>query len=214
MLPTLRHTSTSAATIPTASTSTTPASTSASAPQPSVITNPQSFVVPLGAQPSYPQYPMYPPQGHYPTSPYYQYTPWGQPAYQGPPPVVPAPPPSAPSVSVAPTPQPTATITTTPATGGTVIGNQGAWSEEETERLKNLAEESKSKGTSGEIEWEWIIGQWGISRTRLVIFNQRWSFWSLISALQAPDSHQSYRSWVEREFDQRCEATPRGGRSG
>jgi hypothetical protein len=111
---------------------------------------------------------MYPPQGHYPTTPYYQYTPYGQPAYYGPPPVVPAPPPSAPSASVAPTPQPTATITTTPATGGTVIGNQGAWSEEETERLKKLAEESKSKGTSGEIEWEWLIGQWGISRTRLV----------------------------------------------
>jgi hypothetical protein len=154
--------------MPTASTSTTAASTSASAPQPSVITNPQSFVVPLGAQPSYPQYPMYSPQGHYPTAPYYQYTPYGQPAYYAPPPIVPAPLPSAPSVSVAPTPQPTATITTTPATGGTVIGNQGAWSEEETERLKKLAEESKSKGTSGEIEWEWLIGQWGISRTRFV----------------------------------------------
>ncbi|KIM40502.1 hypothetical protein M413DRAFT_445951 [Hebeloma cylindrosporum] len=167
VLPTLRHPSVSpAATMPTASTSTTGASTSASTPQSSIITNPQSFVVPLGAQPAYPQYSMYPPQGHYPTTPYYQYPPYGQPAYYPPPPVVPPPAPSAPSVSVAPTPQPTATITTTPATGGTVIGNQGAWSEEETERLKKLAEESKSKGTSGEIEWEWLIAQWGISRTR------------------------------------------------
>lgn len=114
---------------------------------------------------------------------------------------MPAPPPTAPSASVAPTPQPTATITTTPATGGTVIGNQGAWSEEETERLKKLAEESKSKGTSGEIEWEWLIGQWGISRTRLVYLIGVAHFWLLISALQTPDPHKSYRSGVEREFD-------------
>jgi hypothetical protein len=156
--------------MPVASTSTTShtaTSTSASAPQPGVITNPQSFVMPLGSQPPYPQYPMYTPQGHYPTAPYYQYTPYGQPAYYAPPPIAPAQPPSAPSVSVAHTPQPTATITTTPATGGTVIGNQGAWSEEETERLKKVAEESRSKSTTGEIEWEWVISQWGISRTRL-----------------------------------------------
>jgi len=62
--------------------------------------------------------------------------------------------------------QPTATITTTPATGGTVIGNQGAWSDEETERLKKLAEDSRARGPTTEIDWDWVIQEWGISRTR------------------------------------------------
>jgi hypothetical protein len=59
-----------------------------------------------------------------------------------------------------------ATITTTPATGGTVVGNQGAWSDEETERLKKIAEEHRAKAT-GEINWDVVIQEWGISRTRL-----------------------------------------------
>lgn len=149
-------------------------SSGASAAHSNMITNPQTFVVPLGAQPGYPQYPMYAAtHGQYPTTPYYQYPPYGQPgAYYAPPPqpisALPAPtPPTVLNTSVpAATPQPTATITTTPATGGTVIGNQGAWSDEETERLKKLTEDSRSKGSSGEIEWDWVIQEWGISRTR------------------------------------------------
>ncbi|KDR79008.1 hypothetical protein GALMADRAFT_154888 [Galerina marginata CBS 339.88] len=160
---------------PVASTSTagaTPAASTSIAPTPAnVITNPQSFVVPLGAQPAYPhpQYPIYAaPHGQYPTTPYYQYAPYPPGAYYAPqqsiantslPPVA--------STSMSTTQvQPTATITTTPATGGTVIGNQGAWSDEETERLKKLTEESRSKGPSGDIEWDWVIQEWGISRTR------------------------------------------------
>ena len=61
--------------------------------------------------------------------------------------------------------QPTATLTTTPATGGSIPGNQGPWSEEETEQLKKLVEKSRSK-TSGEADWDWVTKEWGISRTR------------------------------------------------
>ncbi|KAF8150656.1 hypothetical protein B0H34DRAFT_147652 [Crassisporium funariophilum] len=147
---------------------------------PSVITNAQTFVVPLGTQAAYqhPQYAAYAPAavGPYPTTPYYHqygYTPAGVGVYyQSQAPVHAAQPavaqPHATPATVIPpvVQQPTATITTTPATGGTVVGNQGAWSEEETERLKKLAEESRSKGSTGEIEWDWVTHEWGISRTR------------------------------------------------
>ena len=63
------------------------------------------------------------------------------------------------------TTQPTTTITTTPATGRTVLGNQGAWSDEETERLKKMAEEHQAKAT-GEINWDAVIQEWGISQMR------------------------------------------------
>ena len=45
------------------------------------------------------------------------------------------------------------------------MGNQGAWSDEETERLKKMAEEHRVKAT-GEINWDAVIQEWGISRTR------------------------------------------------
>ena len=48
-------------------------------------------------------------------------------------------------------------------------GNQGAWSEEETEKLRKLAEESKSQGAhsaNGEIDWDWVCAAWGAGRTR------------------------------------------------
>ena len=131
---------------PVASTSTTsgPASTNAVASPSSVITNAQSFVIPLGAQAAYPHYPSAP--GQYATPYYHQYAytaglPGGtfyppQQAQSTPPAIQPqsAQPRAATATTV--TTQPTATITTTPATGGTVVGNQGAWSDEETERLK------------------------------------------------------------------------------
>ena len=49
-------------------------------------------------------------------------------------------------------------------------GNQGAWSEEETEKLKKLAEESKTQGShdNGEIDWDWVCNAWGPGRTRFV----------------------------------------------
>ena len=49
------------------------------------------------------------------------------------------------------------------------VGNQGAWSEEETERLKKLAEESKTMGgQAGDIDWDWVVNRWGSGRSRLV----------------------------------------------
>jgi hypothetical protein len=59
--------------------------------------------------------------------------------------------------------------------------NQGTWSDEETERLKKFAEQSKSVGSSGEIEWDWVVHQWGSGRTRFVFF-RRLQFSDLIFA--------------------------------
>jgi hypothetical protein len=133
-----------------------------------VITNPQTFVVSLGGQTPQPAAPpsvapytgMYhpgPPSAQYPTTPYYPY-PQYHPFY----------PPNAPQVQVqAPTATPPhATVSVMPANAPGV--NQGAWSEEETERLKKLAEEGKAQGSTGEIEWDWVVNQWGNGRTRLV----------------------------------------------
>ncbi|KAG8859291.1 hypothetical protein FRB96_004506 [Tulasnella sp. 330] len=50
--------------------------------------------------------------------------------------------------------------------GFTGITSHGAWSEEETERLKSLAEQSKSRGTNGEIDWEWTTSMFGDTRSR------------------------------------------------
>ncbi|KAJ3515901.1 hypothetical protein NLJ89_g1467 [Agrocybe chaxingu] len=164
---------------PVASTSTSTATpATAAAPTPGVITGAQSFVVPLGTQPGYPYATMYgAAPGQYPTTPYYhQYAAYHPGAYYAQPQPMPTAQPTA-STSAAPAPtpaptvtttqvQPTATITTTPATGGTMIGNQGAWSDEEMERLKKLAERSKAKAASGEIDWDWVVQEWGISRTR------------------------------------------------
>ena len=171
---------------PVASTSTisAPASTST----PNVITNAQSFVVPLGAQAAYPQYPVYPSApGQYATTPYYQYAPYpaGGTYYPQSAPPATQPQSSEPRAATAttaptqPTATATATITTTPATGGTVVGNQGAWSDEETERLKKIAEEHRSKAT-GEINWDAAIQEWGISRTRFAILVYSFVFRQLL----------------------------------
>ena len=161
--------------VPSTSSSSGPASTNAVASPSSVITNAQSFVVPLGAQAAYPQYPSA--LGQYATTPYYhQYSytagaPGGtyytqpQQAHSAPPATQPQSAQPRAATATTATTQPTATITTTPATGGTVVGNQGAWSDEETERLKKMAEEHRVKAT-GEINWDAVIQEWGISRTR------------------------------------------------
>ncbi|KAI0324584.1 hypothetical protein GY45DRAFT_1331359 [Cubamyces sp. BRFM 1775] len=173
-----------------------PSGSAGTAPAPgAVITNPQTFVMPLNSSsmppPSQPYYaPVYsaPPGSRYPTAPYYYPPPQGAAPYYPPPQSgtsVSAPPaqssPPAPAAQPAP-PQPapappapipanTPTISTfNAATGNTAPGgHQGTWSEEETERLKRLAEQSKEMGgpqNKGEIEWDWVIQQWGNSRTR------------------------------------------------
>ncbi|KAF9000691.1 hypothetical protein BDQ17DRAFT_1245258 [Cyathus striatus] len=152
--------------IPPQQASTSSSTTSSSSTKPvitsSVITNPQSFVVPLGTQPAYPQYPLhYAPAGQYPTNPYYQYSAY-HPTYYAQPPqaAVPTQPPVAATSPSCPS-RPSVT------SGNNVSSvNQGPWSEEETDRLKRLAEESKSIGTSGEIEWDWVVHKWGAGRTR------------------------------------------------
>lgn len=163
-----------------------------------VITNPQSFVMSLGApqvpQASHPQ-PYYPPMyaqpgSRYPTTPYYSYPPQAAPYYAQPPPPVSAPPPAnthsgttTPAPAPVPTPAPahapapaqlpptTGTLSTFSAATGNAApgGQQGTWSEEETERLRQLAEQSRDVGgaqSKGEIEWDWVVHQWGNSRTR------------------------------------------------
>ncbi|EMD34095.1 hypothetical protein CERSUDRAFT_117601 [Gelatoporia subvermispora B] len=163
-----------------------PVSASSSTPS-TVITNPQSFVMSLGAPamppPSHPQSyypPMYAaPGARYPTAPYYSYQP---PTTYYPPPTQPTPTPAAPAPPAAaiatttptpavPTSASTGTITTfNAATGSTTAGGQqGTWSEDETEKLRRLAEQSKEMGgaqNKGEIEWDWVVQQWGNSRTR------------------------------------------------
>ncbi|KAJ7510473.1 hypothetical protein B0H11DRAFT_2269837 [Mycena galericulata] len=121
----------------------------APAPAPSqVITNPQSFVVSLGTQPAYP-YAGYAPPGQYHPGAYY--APYGySPGYYAPaqPQAQPQPPPP--------------TVPAAPGNGA----NQGPWSDEEIERLKKLAEDSKSRTASGEMEWDWVVAEWGGGRTR------------------------------------------------
>ncbi|ETW83006.1 hypothetical protein HETIRDRAFT_458578 [Heterobasidion irregulare TC 32-1] len=159
-------------------------STSAPAPTsaPSMITNAQSFVMPLALpQGPHPPPAMYPavyatPQpSRYPTAPYYQYGPGPGGYYAAPPPQ--------PQLQLQPQPQPQQPTTTpsapqyaTPNPGGMTatinmntanVGSaSGAWAEEETERLKKLAEQSRTSGTSAEIDWDWVVNQWGNTRTR------------------------------------------------
>ncbi|KAF9468204.1 hypothetical protein BDZ94DRAFT_1247460 [Collybia nuda] len=178
---------------PPASTSAHAATASKSATPSNIISNPQSFVVSLGtSQAAYPgQYPMYAPPGQYPTTPYYQYPGYHPtPSYYAPQPVVqphtqPAPPPQPQAQSQAqPQPQnqnqsqstvqhPQSTPTAAPTAAAaaatsppSAAGNSGTWSDEETEQLKKLAEDSRSAGTSGEIEWDWVVHRWGNTRTR------------------------------------------------
>ncbi|KAL1687500.1 hypothetical protein GGG16DRAFT_127915 [Schizophyllum commune] len=113
------------------------------APPAAVINNPQSFVVPMGSQPAtYPQYTA-PPSGSY-TYPY-SIPPFYPPTATPSAPVPPAPP----SHSAA-------------STGA----NQGGWSEEEVQKLKRLHEESKAQQFTEDQTWDWVIQQYGPTRTR------------------------------------------------
>ncbi|KAJ6466533.1 hypothetical protein C8R47DRAFT_37765 [Mycena vitilis] len=150
----------------------------ASPPPPStVITNPQSFVVSLGTQPGYSYAGYAPPQ--YPGS---YYAPYGYaPGYYPPPPPQPHPhsqsqqPPSQPQaqpqqqlqqLTAKPKPPPPKASTSTPKPPSTNGGTQGPWSEAEVERLRKFAEDSKASSASKEIEWDWVVGQFGPGRTR------------------------------------------------
>lgn len=42
----------------------------------------------------------------------------------------------------------------------------GAWSVDETERLKALAEESRTRFPTGEIDWDWTVDTFGETRSR------------------------------------------------
>ncbi|THH21302.1 hypothetical protein EW146_g227 [Bondarzewia mesenterica] len=149
-------------------------SASASNSASSMITNPQSFTMPLtmsqGSHPSAPMAPVYaalyptPPPARYPTAPYYPYAPVGGSYYAAPPPQQPPTPVSAPPQYSTPNPGGvTSTINMSTASVGSA---SGAWAEEETERLKKLAEQSRTSGTSTDIDWDWVVGQWGNTRTR------------------------------------------------
>ncbi|KAF7796000.1 hypothetical protein EIP86_007169 [Pleurotus ostreatoroseus] len=173
----------------------------------SVISNPQSFVMPLSAPPApYPPQTYYAPPGYpapapgsrYPTAPYYSYAPAPAPYYPAAPQAQPTPAPStpappthsgaatpapAPAASTsaqasAPAPAPSAPAQVPPsslsafnASTGTTApgGTQGAWSTEETSKLKQLAEQSRETSGAqgkGEIEWDWVVQHWGNTRTR------------------------------------------------
>ncbi|KAF8841809.1 hypothetical protein BDN67DRAFT_966710 [Paxillus ammoniavirescens] len=120
---------------------------------PPVITNPQSFVVSMGHQHPPPQ--QFVPGMYgtpaYPTTPYYAYG-----GYGGffPPVTAPQAGPSTPTAG---------TSGSAGAASGSA-GNQGAWSDEETEKLKKLAEEYRN--ASGDIAWDALCEKWGNSRTR------------------------------------------------
>ena len=133
-----------------------------------IITNPQSFVVPLGTQPTYPhaQYSMFAASAtQYPTAYYHQY------AYAPPAPAFyPQQPILATGQSQLQTTSLSSGTTTINHVGSSGLLNQGAWSEEETQKLKKLAEESRSFGAAGDIEWDWVVSQYGNSRTRSVFF--------------------------------------------
>lgn len=119
-----------------------------------VITNAGSFVVSLSGQGVPPaSYQSFAP-GRYPTTSYYAYATQSHP------------PGAHPYMAQQQVMKPV--NLSTPA----AAGNQGAWSDEETEKLKRLAEESKTQGTadSGDYDWDWVCATWGPGRTRYVFW--------------------------------------------
>lgn len=61
--------------------------------------------------------------------------------------------------------QPASIVTSVPPRSN-MQSTHGAWSDEETERLKTLAEQSKSRTSNGDIDWDWTVEQFGETRTR------------------------------------------------
>ncbi|KIK62439.1 hypothetical protein GYMLUDRAFT_58205 [Collybiopsis luxurians FD-317 M1] len=115
---------------------------------PTVISQPQSFVVSMSNS----AYPVY---SQYPTTSYYQY-PYGHPgAYYAP---VPPPPTNTAA------PQSQAPVTPAPTSSSSALTISGAWSDDETERLKKLADEKRN--SAGEIDWDDVVNLWGNGRSR------------------------------------------------
>ncbi|KAL0948635.1 hypothetical protein HGRIS_010442 [Hohenbuehelia grisea] len=205
--PTATTTTTAAPTTASPAATTTNGAAATTSPA-SVITNPQSFVVSLGAQNTYPH-------AQYATTygtqymPYYQYSSYapGTTFFPAHPPTVtatptqtsaPAAPPAASSPPQPPAPQASTSsgpsVSAPSTTPGTSVmsplgpGVQGTWSEDEVERLKKLAEESKAKTPSGEIDWDWVVSSWGHGRTRFV--NRSNLMFALLKASQTSNPHQ------------------------
>lgn len=173
-----------AAPSPSAPGSSKPLAPSAPAPAP-VITNAQSFVVPLSLSTSSAasafatsQYSMYPPpqpHGQYPTTSYYQ-LPFAHHAYYAPPPGATTGPGAAStsiSATQATTPQPSSSTATQPSGGARSASvsapptnSGGPWLEDEIEKLKKVAEESKAASVTGEVDWDHVVRTFGDSRTR------------------------------------------------
>ncbi|KAK1227679.1 hypothetical protein PQX77_009304 [Marasmius sp. AFHP31] len=128
-------------------------SSSATTAPPTVISQPQSFVVSMSGPP--PQYPVYapPPSGQYPATSYYQY-PYGHTYY--PPPVT----------AQAPPPPAAAAPPNNAAAGPSGSTSSGAWSDDEVERLKKLHDESKASGATGDAIWDSVVSKWGKTRSR------------------------------------------------
>lgn len=129
----------------------------ASPPSASVISHPGSFVMPLGGSPAPaapPAFPSYQPPTRYTPQPgpttYYSSYPAQSSA-------------SGAQAFMAHQQVMKPVNLQTPA----AAGNQGAWSEEETEKLRRLAEESRTAGNpDGDYDWDWVCNNWGPGRTR------------------------------------------------
>ena len=124
--------------------------------------------MPGSSQPIYPtMYTTTPPR--YPTAPYYQYPPApgyysGMPTHSAP--VQPTASSSAPPATQFISTTSTATAPTLTMASSNPAGASGAWADEEVERLKRLAEQSRTSGSSNETDWDWVVSQWGNTRTR------------------------------------------------
>ena len=166
---------------------TTPGKTPVPTPAAPIITNPSSFVMSLSGQgvPAAPFQGFTPPR--YPTTSYYAYA--TQTHAPG----------SHPYMAQQQVMKPV--NLSTPA----AAGNQGAWSDEETEKLKRLAEESKTQSTAenGDIDWDWVCNNWGPGRTRYIdgLVGASSLNEPLIYSYQASNSHQGDEYRVERVFD-------------
>ncbi|VDB94285.1 unnamed protein product [Peniophora sp. CBMAI 1063] len=159
-----------------------PSAPAPSAPPPAASgSKPPAYGIPMQAA-------YYPPGAAYPGYPSGGYYPYPYPAtYAMPPP--PAAPPkhdapvsAPPSSSRQPTPgsapvpmQPLTPHTTIPvvsvpastsAPPPAPASASGTWAEDEIEKLKRLAEQSKTTNTTGDVNWDWVVQSWGPARSR------------------------------------------------
>lgn len=170
-------------------------STTQSDSNPTVISNPQSFAMPLGPPTMAPasSYPMYP--SRYTAPNYYPYHPPASTSYY----TTPAPQASASAPPTSTTPAVNATSPTFP-TGYT----QGSWSDDEVERLKQLTSESQDQNANkGEIDWDLVVNTWGNSRTRYAYTHIHMLLNADLPLLQTSNSAESYGFRLEGEYHKR-----------